>query len=270
MLQAAFVSGIGDVVRLNALDRHDAAVEHQMSAAAEDVYERLGGPSYCLLRDQIYFARESPMLIHASFSGTDGAAIEFQGEWADEFLEGREQELAILRFQFAPEAQAARRAVAERYWAEVHHRRIPDNFFADAAPDSPPARLSVICPPWWGLFVTCLQRVVDKTNPWTARILQELPRLRAEAARPGQKKVYIALVDEWREENAERFGLFKPMHVPMLEHRAFEKWRELEAWFVSRTGEPIHDPQRREEMQQALRQHLAGFVRSRPASYWNN
>jgi hypothetical protein len=80
----------------------------------------------------------------------------------------------------------------------------------------------------------------------------------------------LALADEWREENAERIGLLEAIHIPMLEHRAFEKWHELEAWFVSRAGDAMQDYDRREELQQALRQHLAAFGRVFPQNYWNN
>lgn len=68
---------------------------------------------------------------------------------------------------------------------------------------------------WWALFLQGLRSVFRETNPSYARLLQALPQLRADAARPGQKFVLTALVQEWREENAERFGLFKDIHFPV-------------------------------------------------------
>lgn len=269
-LQAALVAEVGDFIRVKALERNEAAAENRMRAAAERVYERLGGEDYCLLRDDARLALGdfSPAI---PASEKEELLAHGSGEtWMCDYWHSCEQEVTLLRFQLEPEARQARREAAKSYWIEANRRRIPDDFFADCDPMSPPSRLSLISPPWWGLFVTCLQRVVAKTNPSTARLLQELPRLRVEATRPGQKKVYGALVDEWREENAETNGLFQPVHFPMLEHRAFEKWHELTAWYAERAEGDMTDTRRREIIRHALCQHLAGFVCQRSESYWKN
>ena len=118
---------------------------------------------------------------------------------------------------------------------------------------------------WWALFLHSLRGVLRETNPSYARLLQALPPLRADAARPGQKFVLTALVQQWRAANAARFGLLKDIHFPVVEQRAFVKHRQVQDWFGH------HAPGYNHEAATAALYAVLG--RTPPAqqqAYWNN
>jgi len=264
---------ISDYIRSHVLHLREGIAESKLVQTAEQMYEQLGGDTYCRLREEAEIARGQYFVAHCALAKKGLAGDEGQMEESRLFharWQHGEAELAALRRSWGPTITKALRETAEAYWRQVDRCRISDNFFVAAKPNSAPARLPHICPPWWGLFVVSLQRVVARTNPATCRLLQELPRLRWEATRPRQKKVLTALVEEWREANAERHGLLKPVHFPMLERRAFEKWDKREEWFNRRVDGLAEDSMRRGALVQVLGQHLAEHTRQRPDTYWNN
>ena len=273
-LQAAFVAEISAYLRLWTLNLREAEAESRLLTATEAACEQAGGPAYGALRVATETARDDYFLTRARVCLNGGGKSMHVETDETRFLHARwqqcETELAALRRRYEPAARAARRQVAEAYWITVGACRIPEDFFADARPNSAPARMPHICATWWGLFVRWLRRVVRRTDPAVCRLLQQLPHLRVEAGRPGQKKVLTGLVEDWREANAERTGLLRTVHFPMLEQRAFEKWEEAEKWFEDRVPGFTTDSAVRQAAADSLSDHLARLPRRHPPSYWNN
>lgn len=154
---------------------------------------------------------------------------------------------------------------ALRAWHQVLSCRLPEGFFAHAPETGAIAAMRARFDIWWALFLHSLRSVLRETNPSYARLLQALPQLRADASRPGQKFVLTALVQQWREANAARFGLLKDIHFPVVEQRAFVKHRQVQDWFAH------HAPGYNAEA--ATSALYAALGRTPPAqqqAYWNN
>lgn len=129
------------------------------------------------------------------------------------------------------ENRAASRRAMRTYWSTVANNRIPEDIFRDAPSGSAMAELPRLFPTWWALFVRKLGYFFNRCDPTYSRLLEELPRLRAEAVRPRQVLVLSALVQQWREANAERFGLLTDLHYPVIEQRAWAKHAAVTQWF---------------------------------------
>lgn len=262
-LQAAFVSEVSAYLRFRALDLREASAEACLNSATQAIHEQEGVATY-------RSARESNEAAQISYRLTRARASEQTNERCSPNLQlgkplrGRsersEHELDVLRRDAQACARLARRRAAESYWRNIARCRLPEDFFADVRTNSILARLPQRFPIWWGRFVQALQDVLQRTNPSYCRIMERLPHLRAEAQRPGQRFVLSALVDDWRKENAERFGLLEEVHVPMLERRSFQKHAAVSSWFKTRAGTFKSDRDLRERARRRLYEQVGGLT----------
>lgn len=256
MTQAAFASEVSAYLRFHALALREAEVETRMTLAAEAAFEQVGGSFYQHTRDAFETAQTDFLLgiAHAARSPRD-TSVRHSNPASPQLAQCR-LELDRLRRRAAPSARLARRRVAENYWAQVAGCRLPEDFFASAQPGSVLARLPQRLPIWWGRFVQALHDVLQRTNPSYCRIMEQLPQLRKDAARPRQRFVLSALVENWRQENAERIGLFEEIHFPMLERRSLQKLAAVAAWFDARVPDFKNDPSIRERARWQLYERL--------------
>ena len=156
------------------------------------------------------------------------------------------------------------------YWERVAACRLPEGFFAHVPEDGAIAVMRARFDIWWAMFLQSLRSVLRETNPAYAHLLQALPHLRAAATRPGQKFVLTALVQEWRETNAERFGFFKDIHFPVVEQRAFVKYRDVQNWFDHHAPDFQHDSAARAAATEAFYDALGRVPPPRQQAYWDN
>jgi hypothetical protein len=77
-------------------------------------------------------------------------------------------------------------------------------------------------------------------------------------------------VQEWREANAERYGLLQDIHFPVLQRRAEGKLRSVNAWFEHHAPGFKNDAAARDTAAQALGQILASAQPLDLPVYGNN
>lgn len=271
--QAVFVSEVSDYVRFRVLVLREAQAETRLIEAAEATYERIGGAAYCAARDTFECARSTYYVAYARARRQAVGNFPFDSEKSRNLraqLQHCEMELAALRRRAQPAARLAQRESAETFWNAIAVCRVPDDFFADVHPDSVLAKIPFRYATWWGLFVGWLRHTLWRSNPSYSHLMEELPRLRAEAARPSQILVLSAVVQEWREANGERLGLLKDVHFPVLEQRSFQKHRMVEQWFEQRAPGYRSDPAVREAAAQRLYSRMECVPPERPQLYWRN
>ncbi len=255
-MQAAFVLEASAYLRLHALALREAEVQTRMAVAAEAAFEQVGESFYAHPRDAFEKAQTNCLLGIAQAARSPAKTPAQNPNPVGPQLAQCWLELDRLRRRAEPTARQARRRVAEDYWAQVGGCRLPEDFFASAQPGGVLARLPQRLPIWWGRFVQALHDVLQRTNPSYCRIMEQLPQLRRDAARPGQRFVLSALVENWRQENAERFGLFEEIHFPMLERRSLQKLAAVAAWFDARVPGFKSDPSIRERARRQLYERL--------------
>ncbi len=250
MTQAAFFSEASAYMRLHALALREAEVETRMTLAAESAVEQVGESFSAQTREPDFrhgITQADRPLGNAPAQVSDPTGAQ---------LTQVQLELDCIRRCAEPTARQARRRAAENYWAQVADCRLPEDFFASAQPGSVLARLPLRLPIWWGQFVQALHDVLQRTNPSYCRIMEQLPQLRNDAARPGQRFVLSALVENWRQENAGRIGLFEEIHFPMLERRSLQKCAAVAAWFDARVPGFKSDPSIRDRARWQLYERL--------------
>jgi hypothetical protein len=266
-LQAAFVAEVSWYLRFRALHLRELEAENLILSTIEAVYAELGGSAYAAAKGQTE-AAQSEFLSALGRSTRDSIGVlQIVGESKrlHERLHLRAQNLNACRRPLATIARHAAQQTAAAYWRQVSSCRLPEGFFAHAPESGAIAAMRARFDIWWALFLHSLRGVLHETNPSYARLLQALPSLRAEAARPGQKFVLTALVQQWREANAARFGLLKEIHFPVVEQRGFVKHRQVQDWFAH------HAPGYNHEAATAVL--YAALGRVLPAlrqAYWNN
>jgi hypothetical protein len=77
-------------------------------------------------------------------------------------------------------------------------------------------------------------------------------------------------VQEWREANAERYGLLQDIHFPVLQRRAEGKLRSVNAWFERQAKGFKSDEEVRNTAACALDQILTSTQSSDLPIYGNN
>ena len=254
--QAAFVSEVSAYLRFRALAFREADVEARMNLAAKTALEQIGGSVHSNTRDAFETAQTDFPLGNAQASRSSSNTPARVPNPAGPQLAQATLELDRFRRLAEPAARQARRLAAETYWAEVADCRLPEDFFVSAHPGSVLARLPQRLPIWWGRFVQALHDVLQRTNPSYSRVMEQLPQLRKDAASPGQRFVLSALVENWRQENAERLGLFEEIHFPMLERRSLQKLAAVAAWFDARVPGFKSEPSIRERARWQLYERL--------------
>jgi hypothetical protein len=260
--QAAFVSEVSAYLRLRAIDLREAEAETRVIAAIEAVYRRSGGRAYLAAKDSLEATRGgySIAFVRASDRAA-GLAVE---------LRHCERRLDDFRRPVLADARRAGRIAAENYWNAVAACRVPEGFFANVPAGSAIAHMRARFDLWWMLFLRSLRSILRETNPSYCRLLQALPALREESTRPGQKFVLGALVRDWREANAERFGLLKDIHFPVLEQRSFAKFETVNAWFDHLAPGYKHDEGVREAAVRALYDGLERVLSESHVVRWEN
>jgi hypothetical protein len=266
-LQAAFVSEVSWYLRFRALHLRELEAENLILSTIDYVYAEMGGGAYAAAKQQTESA-QSEFLSALSQGARDSVGmLQIVGEpqRLQERLHARAQNLDACRRPLATIARSAAQQAATAYWRQVSSCRIPEGFFAHAPEASAIAAMRARFDIWWALFLHSLRAVLRETNPSYARMLQALPQLRAEAARPGQKFVLTALVQQWREANATRFGLLKDIHFPVVEQRALVKHRQVRDWFAHCAPGYNH-----EAATAALYAALGRMPPAQRQAYWNN
>ncbi|MBI5771177.1 MAG: hypothetical protein HZA93_25610 [Verrucomicrobia bacterium] len=271
-IPAALVSEVSAYLRFRTLEFRELEAEAHGVAAAEAVFAATCGSAY----DRSHKARESAQRSYLiAFGQRDRAAGELavDGQCVTT-LRGRmlhaEDRLAIVRRQAEPAARAAQLQAIRSYWIALARQRIPEDIFKDAPRGSAIAAMPRLFPTWWGWFVQKLVESYDRSDPAYARLLQELPRLRAEAGRPKQVLVFSALVRQWREAHAERYGLLRDVHYPVIEQRAWVKVGIVEKWFEAHARGYKRDSDVREAAARRLYAALAETPPELSQAYWNN
>jgi hypothetical protein len=266
-LQAAFVSEVSWYLRLRALHLRELEAENLIFNTIESVYAEMGGSAYAAAKEQTE-AAQSEFLSALGRSTRDSSGIlQIVGEpkRLQERMRSRAQNLDACRRPLATIARNAAHQAAAAYWRQVSSCRLPEGFFAQAPEAGAIAAMRARFDIWWALFLHSLRAVLRETNPSYCRLLQALPPLRADAARPGQKFVLTALVEQWREANAARFGLLKEIHFPVVEQRAFVKHRQVQDWFGHHAPGYNH-----EAATAALYAALGRVLPAQRQAYWNN
>ncbi len=271
-LQAAFVSEVSRYLRFRGLNLRELAAENLVRTTIETVYARSGGSAYCAAKETAE-AAQSEFLSALGRSQRDPAGV-LQIAGVPQRLQDRlrtcEYYLDACRRPLVPAARVAAREAAEAYWNAVAACRLPEGFFAHVPENGAIAAMRARFDIWWALFLHGLRSVLRETNPSYARLLQALPQLRADAAHPRQKFVLTALVQQWREENAERFGLFKDIHFPVVEQRAFAKYRDVQDWFDGHARGYKREAHAREAATEALYLALGRMPLAPQQAYGNN
>lgn len=260
--QAAFVSEVSAYLRFRALDLREAEAETRIIAAIEDIYLRSGGAAYLAAKDTLEATRGGYSI---AFVGTSDRTASLAFE-----LRQCEQRLDEFRRPVLAEARRAARIAAENYWNAVAACRVPEGFFASVPASGAIAQMRARFDLWWMLFLRSLRSILRETNPSYCRLLQALPALREEAARPGQKFVLGALVQDWREANGERYGLLKDIHFPVLEQRSVAKFETVNAWFDRHAPGYKHDEGVRESAVRALYYGLERVLSAPDEVRWDN
>jgi hypothetical protein len=264
--KAAFVVEAASYVRLRALEWREAEAETRVLSAIDAVYEQHLGAEYWLIKAggaEFWFDDAPP--ITGAYPSRQHAVTEHRSVLSAHATEPDDSQLAV-----AFKAWQAGRRVAVEYWHGVAACRVPEGFFAEVPADGAIAITRARFDLWWALFVRALRTVLGEANPSYARMLQALPRLRADARLPDQKYVLTALVQEWREANAERYGLLQDIHFPVLQRRAEVKLRSVNHWFEYHAAGFKNDEVVRDAAARALRQILASAQPLDLPAYGNN
>ena len=251
-LAVPLVAEISAILCLNRLSRHATPLALHCQHVTEPAYNSAGGQQYrdihaameAAQERWVHFRREATRAGNPPSPETHPLHVEMR-RLQSEFL--------ALRRRHESHVQQARSSAARVYWSNSGPCEIPDTFFADLPRDSFASRISRIHPPWWGLFLSNLQKTFSRRHPAKGLLLDELPQLRAAAKR----KTYAALIDEWREAHADRFGWYDREHHRVLLDRTADKATVVTDWFLDRAPGYFDDPTVRQTLQDSLAQRLA-------------
>jgi hypothetical protein len=266
-LQAAFVSEVSGYVKFRVLDLREAQAEALIRTTVESVYAELGGRTFLTAKTAADVAQSEFLSALGRSTRDRNGVLQMTAEplrlrarmhERDLELESCQRPLAAMAFNAAHQAATA-------YWRNVSACRLPEGAFAHVPESGAIAALRARFDIWWALFLHSLRSVLRETNPSYAHLLQALPHLRADAARPGPKLVLTALVQQWRETHAVRYGLLKDIHFPVVEQRAFVKLQQVDDWFARQA--PAYD---HEAATAALYIALGRVPPASRQAYWNN
>lgn len=264
--KAAFISEVSAYVRFRTIELRELEAEARMATASEAVYESACGMDYRAARDRFETAQAAYLV---SLSRTCGRCEASTPNLSVE-LHRREATLVDFRRPRMASAGKTARAAAAAYWQAVARCRIPEGFFADAPAKGAIVILRAHRDLWWALFLKSLRAAFNRSDPAYGRLLEALPALREAAAKPGQKFVLTALVQEWRRAHGERFGLLKDIHFPVVEQRAWAKHRRVSAWFDCHAPGYKSDVAVPEDASRALYRELNRALLERLPDYGNN
>lgn len=266
-LQAAFVSEVSGYVKFRVLDLREAQAEALIRTTVESVYAELGGSTFLTAKTAADFAQSEYLSALGRSSRDRNGVLQMTAEplRLRARMHERALELESCQRPLAAMARTAAHQAVTAYWRNVSACRLPEGAFAHVPESGAIAALRARFDIWWALFLHSLRSVLRETNPSYAHLLQALPHLRADAARPGQKLVLTALVQQWRETHAVRYGLLKDIHFPVVEQRAFVKLQQVDDWFARQA--PAYD---HEDATAALYIALGCVPPASRQAYWNN
>jgi hypothetical protein len=226
-LVAPFVVEVSAAIRDRQLRRRALEVALLREKVTEPAYAHAGGTNYRELCVAMQAAQDRYMATYCRrrASRDEDAVVELsmlRGE-----MERRQSAFQAARRAHRPQVEAVRASTARAYWAARSARGIPDTFFADAPSCSAPARMQRIHPPWWGGFLARLQEVFSHGHPADGCLLDQLQQLR----RAATKMKLSAVLADWHQEHADRWGLYAAIHYRMLAIRAARKAVQVSTWF---------------------------------------
>jgi hypothetical protein len=228
-LGAALVAEVAEAIREYQQVERVARANITAQQVFEPTIERLGGEEH----RRKYAAEEEctePCFTPAHRRPSGDELLRGSLAYATEAVLG-------ARARLEPLAEIARHATASEYWASNPARQIPDAIFAGLAADSAIAMAARAHPPWWGRFLSEIQRTLVHFHPAAGLLIDSLPALRASAI----KKTLEAVVAEWCEENADRWGLYEQIHYRMVADRAAKKAVLIERWFAESAPGYLND-----------------------------
>lgn len=248
-LAVPLVVEISQAIRRNRLCRESSRVAMLQETVLETTIQRAVGPSHLELQERMEEAQERYVRgLLRTRSRIVGDEVDPDIATLHAEMVSHQTEFEASRRKHAALAWSARKAAARKYWAACPARSIPDTFFADAPVESAAARMQRIHPPWWGAFLRCLQQTLAHGHPAEGHLLDELPRLRAEA----RVKTFAAMVAEWQEAHADQWGWYGLVHHRMLAIRAMRKADQVKAWFDAVAPGYLADGIMREQLHEAL------------------
>ncbi len=264
--KAALVSEVSAYLRFRTIEFRELEAEARMAAASEAVYENAGRLDYRAVRDCCETAQAAYLVSLSRSCGRNEAPTHNLS------LELHQREATLGEFRRPSIALAGKnaRAAAAAYWQAVARCRIPEGFFADAPAKGAITILRAHRDLWWALFLKSLRAAFNRSDPAYCRLLEALPALWEAAAKPGQKFVLTALVQEWRRAHGERFGLLKDIHFPVVEQRAWAKHRKVSAWFERHAAGYKSDIAVRENAARTLYREINRALFDRLPTYGNN
>ena len=229
-LAAPFVAAISREICARQLGPPPLELRILRERVVEPAFDRVCGRTYVELRG----AMEAAQWRH--FSGHRAECTRTHESSPSEFT--LPAEVCRLQAEFfghrqrnAAAVEHEKRAVARAYWKAHPRHGIADDFFADAASDSIPARMARVDPMWWWRsFFTRLQAKSKRHHAADGRFLDALPSLRARA----KKTTLAAQITEWSDTAAVEWGWRGVDHYRRLADYADEKARDMVAWFDQR------------------------------------
>jgi hypothetical protein len=272
-LAAPFVASISREICARQLGPPPLALRMLRERVVEPAFDRAGGQSYVKLRSAMEIAQERHLAEHRADLRRATARDVFTlpaevGRMQAAFFDHRRRNVAAVEHE--------QRAVARAYWKAHPRHGIADNFFADAASDSIPARMARVAPAWWWRsFFTRLQAKSKRHHAADGRLLDALPFLRAQA----KKKTLAAQIAEWSETANVEWGWCGVDHYRRLADYADAKAQDVVAWFDQRapgyrtTVQTRHALDRR--LASVLAEHdpheqLLAAERARVSEHWRN
>lgn len=200
-LAAPLVAEISAHLQLNHLSRHATPLTLRCEQVTEPAYDSAGGQRYREIYDAMGLAQERWFRFRRETTAA-GNPLPPDTHPLHVEMQRLQSEFLALRRRHEARVHQARSAAARAYWTESDPCDIPDTFFAGLPLDSFTSRISRIHPPWWGCFLSHLQKTFSRRHPAKGLLLDELPHLRAAAKR----KTFDAMIDDWRVAHADRFG----------------------------------------------------------------
>jgi hypothetical protein len=272
-LAAPFVAAISREICARQLGPPPLELRMLRERVVEPAFDRVCGRTYVELRG----AMEAAQWRH--FSGYR-AECPHDSSWGEFTLPAEvcrmQAEFFDHRRRNAAAVENEQRAVARAYWKAHPRHGIADDFFADAASDSIPARMARVDPMWWWRsFFTRLQATSKRHHAADGRLLDALPSLRAQAT----KTTLAAQMVEWSETAAAEWGWFGGTHYRRLADYADKKSMEVFAWFEGRAPGYLGTPAVHRPLDARLRLFLAehdpharllAAQQECPSEHWRN
>ncbi len=252
-LAAAFVAEVGAIILAKQLQHRATEVAIACQSVTEPTHDRVGGTPYLEQRTVMEAAQDRYLAAYRDDRTTENDSIMLSLQTLRSIMEQHQDRYYSLRRQHEPEVRKNRQQCAHKYWSVRPVRGIPDTFFADVLPHSAVARMQRIHPPWWGMFLGRLQKILIYGHPAEGYLLDELPRLRGKAT----KKTLEAVITEWQEKNADRWGWYEQTHYLMLALRAAKKATQLTCWFNACAPGYLSSETMQATMRTDLAEHLA-------------